>query len=627
MILHETRHSDGGAFYRVSFDGCASGSGSSSNPTSSMNSSEGYNGWNYSYSPNEYNYGYNYGCSQSSSCGSREVGYDYCASWSWDAACGQSSSLTNNVTGNAVRTLHSSSVSCGESYYGWDYGGGYCCDFSSSYFDSNCTSSSPVDLDYDTTISSTGWAGGQVGAPLNIRWTPASGSKHDYLYNYQGCGCGCGCGCGGGYSEESHNFYFNVPNFGNSTYIDMDYWLDEQNPKPPVPETPAPPAPLPTPPVPTDGGGNSLSWLNPINYFRDLGDRIGTVIGKAMTFNSEVDGHRSQLSSITENISRDGGRTYNDYQNLNKQGVSLAVDTAVTTFIETPALVMEVADTASTLVAAGSLAMGAAKGSAAAAGKALTNSAKKPPKTMVAGCFVAGTLVCIYRSENADQKELIAIENVQPGEHIWSCDPRTEKWTPKTVLQVLTREYSGDIIKFSYDGGIIEATGNHPVWIVDGNGLEYRPKCRCLNGLDNDLRNGGRWVEARDLRVGDLLRGRLGETVRILNVESRFEETIVYNFDIDDFHTYAVGSYEVLVHNSSMEPVSKATSTVWQNFEPFRGQTKTNGLKGSNKRYYEWDYTHNHIEVYNSVGKHMGEMCPKTGKMIGPAKERWINIK
>jgi len=43
------------------------------------------------------------------------------------------------------------------------------------------------------------------------------------------------------------------------------------------------------------------------------------------------------------------------------------------------------------------------------------------------------------------------------------------------------------------------------------------------------------------------------ETVRILGVESRFEETIVYNFDIDDFHTYAVGSREVLVHNSSME--------------------------------------------------------------------------
>ena len=29
----------------------------------------------------------------------------------------------------------------------------------------------------------------------------------------------------------------------------------------------------------------------------------------------------------------------------------------------------------------------------------------------------------------------------------------------------------------------------------------------------------------------------------------------MYNFDIDDFHTYAVGSREVLVHNSSMEPV------------------------------------------------------------------------
>jgi len=190
--------------------------------------------------------------------------------------------------------------------------------------------------------------------------------------------------------------------------------------------------------------------------------------------------------------------------------------------------------------------------------KAPTQMEAALPKVQGGGCFLAGTPVCIYRSENSDQKEWVTIENVQPGEQIWSCDPRTGKWTPKTVLQALMREYSGDVIRFLYDSGFIEATGNHPVWIVDGDGLETRPKCRCLNGLDNDLRNGGRWVEARDLRVGDLLRGRLGETVRILNVESRFEETIVYNFDIDDFHTYAVGSREVLVHNSSMEPIINA---------------------------------------------------------------------
>jgi len=53
------------------------------------------------------------------------------------------------------------------------------------------------------------------------------------------------------------------------------------------------------------------------------------------------------------------------------------------------------------------------------------------------------------------------------------------------------------------------------------------------------------------LQIGDQLLSRTGEIVRILNVESRVEETLVYNFDIDDFHTYAVGVREVLVHNNS----------------------------------------------------------------------------
>ena len=33
------------------------------------------------------------------------------------------------------------------------------------------------------------------------------------------------------------------------------------------------------------------------------------------------------------------------------------------------------------------------------------------------------------------------------------------------------------------------------------------------------------------------------------------------------------------------------------------------------KQYYDWDFTHNDIEVYNSRGQHLGSMNPVTGEM------------
>jgi hypothetical protein len=61
-----------------------------------------------------------------------------------------------------------------------------------------------------------------------------------------------------------------------------------------------------------------------------------------------------------------------------------------------------------------------------------------------------------------------------------------------------------------------------------------------------------------------------------------------------------------------VQKVVKQQSPVWRELKPSRGQRKTDG-----KNYYEWDYTHGNIEVYNSRGKHLGVMDPTTGKMIG----------
>ena len=63
----------------------------------------------------------------------------------------------------------------------------------------------------------------------------------------------------------------------------------------------------------------------------------------------------------------------------------------------------------------------------------------------------------------------------------------------------------------------------------------------------------------------------------------------------------------------------KTESKIWKNFDNVRGQSyKTSGT-GNSRQFYQWDYTHNDIEVFNYRGQHLGSMDPVTGKMYKPA--------
>ncbi len=66
--------------------------------------------------------------------------------------------------------------------------------------------------------------------------------------------------------------------------------------------------------------------------------------------------------------------------------------------------------------------------------------------------------------------------------------------------------------------------------------------------------------------------------------------------------------------NARQTNPSKADSPVWQDLN-----NAGNGVKTDGKRYYEWDYTHNDIEVYNKRGEHLGSMDPATGEIYKPA--------
>jgi hypothetical protein len=67
----------------------------------------------------------------------------------------------------------------------------------------------------------------------------------------------------------------------------------------------------------------------------------------------------------------------------------------------------------------------------------------------------------------------------------------------------------------------------------------------------------------------------------------------------------------------------KSESQIWKEFKNYKQGYRTNNKKGSAAEYYEWDYDHNDIEVYDHLYNHKGSLNPKTGELYkGPVQGR-----
>jgi RHS repeat-associated protein len=137
-------------------------------------------------------------------------------------------------------------------------------------------------------------------------------------------------------------------------------------------------------------------------------------------------------------------------------------------------------------------------------------------------CFVAGTLV---KAENGD----IAIEDIRIGDKVYAYNDETGEIALKSVVNTFVNEATELVHVFINNEEII-CTNEHPF---------YSP----VKG----------WTEACQLRAGDILVSLNGEYVIVEKVQHEILESPikVYNFEVEDFHTYYVGNGDgVLVHNS-----------------------------------------------------------------------------
>ncbi|MEE0874939.1 MAG: polymorphic toxin-type HINT domain-containing protein [Ruminococcus sp.] len=137
-------------------------------------------------------------------------------------------------------------------------------------------------------------------------------------------------------------------------------------------------------------------------------------------------------------------------------------------------------------------------------------------------CFVAGTMILTAEG-------LVAIENIKAGDKVLSQNPETGEMSYKNVAVSFVNQ-ANKLAHVTVNGETIISTHDHPYYV----------------------KNRG-FVNACDLWIGAELIDRKGviHPVEQIYRENLGEDSVnVYNFKVEDFHTYYSGNTCVLVHNS-----------------------------------------------------------------------------
>ena len=134
-------------------------------------------------------------------------------------------------------------------------------------------------------------------------------------------------------------------------------------------------------------------------------------------------------------------------------------------------------------------------------------------------CFAAGTLIWTPEGERP-------IEEIRPGDLVWSRDEVTGKLTIESVDQTYITS-DAPVVAVAVDTETLRATPSHPFW-VDGRG----------------------WTPASDLSTGDVLELAEGEGSSVTSLRSVGDRETVFNLNVHGTHTYFVGSQRILVHNT-----------------------------------------------------------------------------
>lgn len=145
-------------------------------------------------------------------------------------------------------------------------------------------------------------------------------------------------------------------------------------------------------------------------------------------------------------------------------------------------------------------------------------------------CFVTGTAIAMLYDV------FKPIESICVGDYVLSYNESDRTVSRQKVIDTFSK-YVYQTIGLTINGEYIETTYNHPF---------YSPIYNC-------------WVEAGSLVDGDYVLDSNGncQVVQAVKINNYDYPVIVYNFTVENNHTYYVGENEVLVHNKCATEMRK----------------------------------------------------------------------
>ncbi|MFC7442437.1 polymorphic toxin-type HINT domain-containing protein, partial [Laceyella putida] len=165
-----------------------------------------------------------------------------------------------------------------------------------------------------------------------------------------------------------------------------------------------------------------------------------------------------------------------------------------------------------------------AKRAASRAKQKLRGGAKSKPspkrKFACARCFTAGTKIVTDKGKKD-------IQTIRLGDKVLAKDPNTGKQAFKTV-QILYKRTVKELYEIKIGKEKLQTTSEHPFWV----------------------KNKG-WVVAKNLKPGDFFQTAARTYISIDQIQRVKKNAVVYNFTVEDFHTYYVSDLQIFTHNTN----------------------------------------------------------------------------
>lgn len=173
---------------------------------------------------------------------------------------------------------------------------------------------------------------------------------------------------------------------------------------------------------------------------------------------------------------------------------------------------------------------------------------------MGGGCFPKGTQIATDRGS-------IPIENIKVGDTVLAFNEEGDI-SLKRVTETFKHAYD-DVIEESplvvihYEGGQLTATANHYI--------------RTPSKQSNETDKG--FARADQLESGDIIYYGFGDEAIITAIESGGEYDFVYNFEVEDYHTYIADNIRVHNGGGGKKSASKASARAAQQAVDFQKES------------------------------------------------------